>query len=286
MLKIKLLLIILIIGQITSSQSLHPIEPINNHYKTLQKLDPNPKSGRSNLDGIQYNDRKSGLQFVGIEPTYLTQENVDSLKQSVKFPANSSDQTRAELDYLIEWEKKRTKAHRNRAMEIAPIGYWPPLQKNSSIYGSNVVDLFWEYNTVSGSTASIENYPATTRLLAGVTRDMRIMEFTVKYYLLRARPYHLEPKLNPMTRMSSPSFASGHTLWAYIQAFTWSELIPAKRKEFLDIAYEVGESREIMGIHYPSDEEAARVLSHKMLEFMWQNPVFIRDLRNAKVEWK
>jgi len=217
-LKINLLIIILFIGLIASSQSLHPLEPINNHYKTLQKLDPNPKSGRSNLDGIKYNDRKSGLQFVGIEPTYLTQENVDSLKQSVKFPANSSDQTRAELDYLIEWEKKRTKAHRNRAMEIAPIGYWPPLQKNSSTYGSNVVDLFWEYHTVSGSTSSIENYPATTHLLAGVTRDMRIMEFTVKYYLLRARPYHLEPKLNPMTRISSPSFASGHTLWAYIQA--------------------------------------------------------------------
>ena len=112
------------------------------------------------------------------------------------------------------------------------------------------------------------------------------MEFTVKYHLGRARPYHLEPKLDPLARMRTPSFASGHTLWAYIQAFTWSELIPEKRTEFLKLAYEVGESREIMGIHYPSDEEAARVLAHRMLQAMWENPEFRTDLDLAKAEWK
>lgn len=86
--------------------------------------------------------------------------------------------------------------------------------------------------------------------------------------------------------MSSPSFASGHTLWAYIHAFAWSELIPSKRKAFLALAYEIGESREIMGIHYPSDEEAARILAHGMLSAMWSNSKFITDLEAAKLEWK
>ena len=112
------------------------------------------------------------------------------------------------------------------------------------------------------------------------------MEFTVKYHLLRARPYVLEPKLQPLQIMGSPSFASGHTLWAYIQAFTWSELVPRKRQQFLDLAYEIGESREVMGIHYPSDEEAARVLAHNMLSAMWTNPTFQEDLNAAKREWK
>ena len=115
---------------------------------------------------------------------------------------------------------------------------------------------------------------------------MRLMEFTVKYHLLRPRPYHLEPKLEPLARISSPSFASGHTLWAYIQAFAWSELIPSKRQAFLDVAYEVGESREIMGIHYPSDEEAARILAHRMLSAMMENSNFKTDLEQAKSEWK
>ena len=288
MVKFELFLAALLIVYNTFPQKLHPLEPVKNHYYTLQGLDPTPRPERSSLDELQYplNNQNSGLQFVGIEPSYLSQINVDYLKQSLKFPANSSDQTKAELDYLLEWEKKRTKSNRDRTMEIAVIGYWPPLEKNSSTSGSNVEDLFWECHTIIGEDCTAEKYPATMHLLAGETRDMRIIEFTVKYYLLRPRPYHLEPKLNPMTRISSPSFASGHTLWAYIQAFTWSDLIPKKRNEFLILAYEVGESREIMGIHYPSDEEAARVLAHKMLELMWQNPEFIKDLKHARAEWK
>ena len=88
-----------------------------------------------------------------------------------------------------------------------------------------------------------------------------------------------------MQQMGSPSFASGHTLWAYIQAFVWSELIPKKRAEFLAVAFEVGHSREIMGIHFPSDEEAARLLAHDMLIKMSENPEFLSDLKDAKSEW-
>ena len=171
---------------------------------------------------------------------------------------------------------------------LAPVGYWPhiAIMKNHEDYDINRRHLFFEGSTVLGSECTADNYPATASLLEGITNDMRIMEFTVKYHLLRPRPYHLEPELKPLAIMSSPSFASGHTLWAYIHAFAWSELIPAKRKQFLDLAYEIGESREIMGIHYPSDDEAARLLAHGMLFEMWSNPNFISDLNAAKLEWK
>ncbi|MEM6697317.1 MAG: phosphatase PAP2 family protein [Bacteroidota bacterium] len=115
--------------------------------------------------------------------------------------------------------------------------------------------------------------------------DMRMMEFAVKYHLLRARPYQLEPKLAPLTKISSPSFASGHTLWAYIQAYTLGELLPNKREAFVELAYEIGESREILGVHYPSDEEAARQLAHRMLMLMWHTEKFQRDFTAAQVEW-
>ena len=85
--------------------------------------------------------------------------------------------------------------------------------------------------------------------------------------------------------MSSPSFASGHTLWAFIQAYTWSEIIPEKREAFLALAEEIRKSREIMGIHYPSDNEAARLIAHHMLTAYFQNPAFKTDLKAAKAEW-
>ena len=275
-----------------NAQELHPLEPTKNHYAEFQKLNAQPNSARNALDRLsftpdQYNS--VALAYTLMAPAYLTVQQIDELKKSVNFPANSSDQTRAELDFLLEWQEKRTAQQIHRTSKVlAPIGYWPHInvKKDHDGYAKNIKDLMFEGREVLGEECTAENYPATFKLLQGVTNDMRIMEFTVKYHLLRSRPYILEPKLQPLAIMGSPSFASGHTLWAYIQAFTWSELVPNKRQQFLDLAYEIGESREVMGIHYPSDEEAARVLAHSMLRAMWANPEFQEDLKTAKKEWE
>lgn len=273
------------------SQNLHPLEPAKNHYKVLQVLSPDPEPERAEMDRISFppSQYSSGtLIYTMVSPEYLTQNEVNRLKTSLQFPANSSKQTRAELDFLLEWQAKRTATQKDRASNVlAPIGYWPHIAvlESHSRYTTNREHLFYVGRAVMGNQCAADHYPATTTLLEGITKDMRLMEFTVKYHLLRPRPYHLEPKLRPLATISSPSFASGHTLWAYIHAFIWSELIPAKRAEFLAVAYEVGESREIMGIHYPSDEEAARVLAHRMLADMWDNAKFKADFEAAKAEW-
>lgn len=273
------------------SPSLHPLEPVSGHYKELQAFDSHPNPSRAHLDEIEFppESYSSGtLIYTMAAPHYLTQEQMDELKNSVKPPANSSDQTKAEIEFLLEWQNKRTSEQVDRSVDVlAPIGYWPHVDilPTHRRYNENLHNLFYEGREVLGETCTPEKYPATRRLLAGVTKDMRIMEFVVKYHIIRARPYHISEELEPLAQISSPSYASGHTLWAYIQAFTWSELVPSKRKQFLDVAYEVGESREIMGIHYPSDEEAARVLAHRMLTAMLENPSFRNDLEAAKKEW-
>ncbi len=289
--KTLLLLVLMATGH-SYAQSLHPLEPIKNHYAKLQQLDATINPKRGGLDTLSFGSDQCNsvaMSYTLMAPAYLNTAQVEELKHSKTFPANSSDQTRAELDFLLEWQEKRTPAQVERTSKVlAPIGYWPHLDvnKDSEGYAKNVRNLMFEGREVLGAQCTAENYPATFKLLQGVTKDMRIMEFTVKYHLLRARPYELEPKLKPLAIMGSPSFASGHTLWAYIQAFTWSELVPEKRQQFLDLAYEIGESREIMGIHYPSDEEAARVLAHDMLSAMWSNPKFQEDLKVAKAEWE
>lgn len=283
--------IALFFSSVALSQEIHPLEPVSGHYEELQKLDPNPNPQRSQLDEIAFPPESfssATLIYTMATPHYLSPRQVNALKRSVTPPANSSDQTNAEIEFLLEWQEKRTSRQMERSSSfLAPIGYWPhiDLLENHRRYEENLRHLFYEGRVVLGRDCTPENYPATRKLLAGVTKDMRIMEFTVKYHLLRARPYHLSDELQPLARISSPSFASGHTLWAYIQAFTWSELVPSKRKEFLQTAYEVGESREIMGIHYPSDEEAARILAHSMLTAMLENPKFVKDLAAAKAEW-
>ena len=273
------------------AQTIHPLEPPKNHYKDLLSLSAAPNPERAYLDQINFPAElySYALIYVMVSPEYLTDEQVQALKTSMKYPANSSKQTQAELEFLLDWQNTRTEEQINRSKNVlAPIGYWPHIDilENHEGYKRNREHLFYEGRAVMGPQVTAENYPATARLLAGVTKDMRIMEFSVKFHLLRPRPYHLDKRLQPLANMSSPSFASGHTLWAYIQAYVWSELIPEKRSDFLEIAYEVGESREIMGIHYPSDEEASRVLAHQMLSLMWENPKFQEDFVKAKAEWE
>ncbi|MEX0313669.1 MAG: phosphatase PAP2 family protein [Allomuricauda sp.] len=286
-----LLFSLLFVCTLGISQNIHQLEPSKNHYTTLKSLSALPNGKNSDLDKISYpsSEYSSGtLIYTMVSPNYLTGEQVEALKNSIQFPANSSAQTRAELDFLLEWQEKRTSEQEHRSKDVlAPIGYWPHIDvlQDHGRYEQNLRHLFYIGRSILGEDCNAEKYPATAVLLRGITKDMRIMEFTVKYHLLRARPYHLEPKLRPLARISSPSFASGHTLWAYIHAFIWSELVPEKRQEFLAKAYEVGESREIMGIHYPSDEEAARILAHKMLTAMWNNTKFKKEYNLAKKEW-
>lgn len=38
--------------------------------------------------------------------------------------------------------------------------------------------------------------------------------------------------------------------------------------------------------YYPSDEEAARQLAHRMLWLMWHTEKFQNDFQKAQAEWK
>lgn len=273
-----------------SISSIHPIEAPKNHYASLQKLEATARQTSASLDEIVYPAdlySSGSILYAMTTPCYLTSDQVNFLVHSVKFPANSSEQTRAELDYLLDLQNKRTDEEVERVLAIASIGYWPstnykPTHEN---YQKNLDHLFYECKEVVGEDCTATNYPNTSKLLQGVMNDMRLMEFAVKYHLFRARPYQLEPKLQPLRKINSPSFASGHTLWAYIQAFTFGALMPDKRDAFVDLAYKIGVSREIMGVHYPSDEEAARQLAHRMLLLMWHTEKFQKDFEAAKKEW-
>lgn len=271
--------------------SIHSIEAPEKHYAKIGTLDPTPRAAFSWMDTIAFTPamyKFRAIQFAMAKPHYLTTSQVDYLVQAVDFPANSSEQTRAELDYLLDWQEKRTEAEVKKVLDWAKIGYWPDVnfKKDHERYAQNLNYLFFECQEIMGTSCTAEKYPKTSKLLQGIMNDMRIMEFAVKYHLLRPRPYQLETTIAPLQVMGSPSFASGHTLWAYIQAYTFGELLPEKRKEFIELAYEIGLSREIMGVHYPSDEETARQLAHRMLMLMWHTEKFQADFGAALAEWK
>ena len=263
---------------------------ISGHYKTLQQFSASQNSERGAMDTVDYppSEFGSAIVYLLVKPFYLSESQVKTLTESVTFPANSSDQTRMELDYMLDLQQSRTPEQIKRVEFLAHIGYWPSVNLLPShlSYEQNLKDLFFEAREILGEEVNASNFPKVSKLLQGVMQDMRIMEFATKYKLLRPRPYHLEPKLQSLAKINSPSFPSGHTLWAFIQAFTWSELIPEKQKEFISLAEEIRRSREVMGIHYPSDNEASRQIAYRMLQYYFRNENFKKDFQEAQTEWK
>lgn len=257
---------------------------------SAQQLSVKPSPDRVWMDTVIYPPAEYGssILYTLVKPYYLSEQQVQLLAKSVKAPANSSDETRRELDYLLELESKRTPEQLKRVEFLGNIGYWPAanILNSHPSYQQNLRDLFFEGREVLGDHVTAEKFPAIANLLKGVMNDMRIMEFTIKYKVLRPRPYHLEPKLHPVERMTSPSFASGHTMWAYAQALTWSLVVPAKENDFLKLAEEIRKSREIMGIHYPSDNDASKQVASGMLHYYSGNKQFQKDLKSAREEWK
>lgn len=279
-----------LLGQL-NIDAIHPLEDAQGHYVSLQELDAGMRSEFQWMDTIIYPPEDFNNYIIALamlEPVYLSSSQVAYLTDALRYPANSSAQTRAELDYLLDLQNSRTAEEVERVQYLAGIGYWPTSNYLDAHvnYERNLQHLFFECREVVGEQCTAGNYPLTSKLLQGVMNDMRLMEFAIKFELQRARPYQLDPKIKPLREIGSHSFVSGHTLWAYIQAFTWSELMPEKRKEFIDLAYEIGLSREIMGVHYPSDEEGARQMAHRMLYLMWHTDKFQADFAAAKDEWR
>lgn len=286
------LLLLSLLNFVTHAQrkSIQELAPASDHYEEFKRLSGKPNPVRAWMDTIQYPPKEYGnsITFLLVRPYYLSQDQLKILSESVAYPANSSDQVKKELEYLLDLQATRTSEQVKRVEFLSNIGYWPQtnLLTSHPNYHQNLEDLFFEGREIYGVACSAKNFPLVSTLLEGIMQDMRVMEFTIKYKLLRPRPYHLESNLKPLTKINSPSFTSGHTLWAFLQAFVWSEIIPEKKTDFITLAEEIRRSREIMGIHYPSDNEASRLVAYKMLLSFMENKSFQNDFHAAVAEWK
>ena len=92
-------------------------------------------------------------------------------------------------------------------------------------------------------------YSAETLLISN------ILSTSMKYLINRERPFIKYPELQNMTRVSSPSFPSGHTSTAFALATSLSLAFPKWYVIFPSFLWAglVAYSRLHLGVHYPSD---------------------------------
>src|SRR5690606_31825445 len=127
-LSLPIVVLILLAGFRTTVTEPHPLEPISQHYKHLSKLDSQVRPHHAWMDTVSYPWSEYGKGAIDNSlwrTVYLSQEEEAKLAHLIRVPANSSDQTRAELDYMLELQKVRTSAEIKKAEYIANIGSWP-----------------------------------------------------------------------------------------------------------------------------------------------------------------
>jgi acid phosphatase (class A) len=244
------------------------LTPVRGNYKTFLTLSPQPKSANLEIDKLKFPfDQAWADKVLSVKPVYLKNISVDDFKLPGP-PANSSDQTRAELNYLLILQ------HNRNAEDIS-----------SSLYMSNNQETPSDIGRLIGYWTEPQKLPLTDSLMENVEKDGDFFLWSLKFKYARVRPYILEPKIHDLEESRASSYPSGHVTYAYIRAFIYQELAPEFTDFFIAKAYNMSQARQIIGVHYPSDCEGSRIFARQFVNKLLENEKFRYDLDNVKKEW-
>jgi acid phosphatase (class A) len=101
----------------------------------------------------------------------------------------------------------------------------------------------------------------------------------------RTRPYGRESALHPCIQTPDDdrySYPSGHSTLSRVLGLVLSDLVPARRAEFLARADEVALDRVIGGVHHPSDIAAGKLLADEIHAELLKSPGYLADLEKVR----
>jgi acid phosphatase (class A) len=131
--------------------------------------------------------------------------------------------------------------------------------------------------------------PNLNRLMQRLFEDSDAAAELVKARGFRPRPVGDDPERRPCQRVSeagrkSASYPSGSSTVATVYGEAFAALEPDRAAEVRRIAHEMGLSRLVCGMHYPSDVAAGEVLGKAVFDAAAATPGFEVDLAAARAE--
>jgi hypothetical protein len=165
-------------------------------------------------------------------------------------PLNSSETTKKDLEVLLDKTSKVT----------------PEDMSFARFVDTNLPQAFVDFLESKGFTATMEEY-------FSIDTQTEPLVFHLKNVVNRPRPYQLAYAygipLYPVihTDANSAAYPSGHALTAFVMSEYYARKHPVIAKEIRDFGNKIADSREKMGIHYPSDTEISRMISN----VIWKN---------------
>jgi acid phosphatase (class A) len=313
--RIIFLQLLLLTTLVVFSQSAKRVPPAWGHYKKLSAYSAKPTTGMEAFDTLHFilsagETRVEQIERSGgpyekktnaFESKYdpATRQQGELIGNGKKrapyylnttekffipdFPSNSSPQTRAELDYLLQLQAQRSEEDVRASMFYAGVYYRTSIQPGNNDYKKFQRNLFHIGRSV-GTWFNADSLPLTAALAANVWKDAEYLIWKYKNYFIRIRPYKLEPALKNLEETNWAAYPSGHATNSYVNAYLYSELLPEFSSFFIKDAYDMAHSREIIGVHYPSDSESGRVLAWQLVKRLLSNEKFKKDFEVAKEE--
>jgi acid phosphatase (class A) len=260
------------------------LTPARGHYKQLVSFSSKPKSPNEEIDKKKFiTDKETIERRMSLTPVYLIDVKVDDFKIP-DVPANSSEQTKAEINYLLALQNSRTDEEVRACLYMADIYYNLRTIPGDSSYTTYRRNLFHIGSSI-GSWFNPDDLPVTANFMANVWRDASYFIWSLKFKYARIRPVFIDSDIKNLQETDWAAYPSGHAANSYINAYLYQELAPEFTDVFIKDAYDMAHSREILGVHYPSDSESGRIFARQFVNMLFQNEKFLKDFEAVKKEW-
>lgn len=208
-----------------------------------------------NLDDIKYgnptkeHDDKVKADRAGILKSAMEAGIIKDVLENHPFPANSSDETKNELEYLA---KLGANADEDDI-------------RFCELMESNHYDLLVIVAKKLGLDVSKE------QILKWV-EDIDPIIFYLKDKFNRPRPYQLAKELgidlHPITATdaNSAAYPSGHTLDFLVTLYHFGKMKPEAAEEIDEFYHNIKRVRELSGLHYPSDRKVSEYIFKQLIK--------------------
>ncbi len=152
------------------------------------------------------------------------------------------------------------------------------------------IGLVSRFSEAYGQKISKLDTPQLWELLSHAETDINNTVEKLKHQIHRVRPFvqYSEQSGQPATEGilgKTSSYPSGHTALGWGVALILAEINPDCQEAILKKGFEFGQSRVILGYHYQSDVDAARLVATMTVSRLHSSDAFISQLEKAKAEF-
>lgn len=190
-------------------------------------------------------------------PHYLTPDSIDVVALLPDPPAADSAEHQAEFDVLLKLQQDR---------DGMPVDVARAKDEESHL-------TVFAFADAVGPGFTKENCPKTAAFFkSALSADLSYFNDVAKAHWNRPRPY-TDPRIHSLFKEHDGSYPSGHSIRATLFGEVLAAALPPEyREKVIARSQQMGWDREILGVHFPTDIYAGRILGHALAHALLANP--------------